>query len=289
MNLNDSSRYDQHSPWGCSHCLCLDTLKLMRNLDEELNPQNSPYQDDRFSMSVLTEWSFVLTDRHSGEDHEVIRDDLMNPEFDLVHWLFVQKSNRFDELIREKPDVQWHTPFEYEYGTDDLDPEDDSGDLFEHPDGSVTSEESDDLPGLVDAETDLDEEEVDSSGDVLEDIAIMVAAAAAGPSRRPSKPVADTNSLHRSAARVKDFDRVLPKPIVVIVHINGEPVCALLDSGSQSDFMSTTLADQLKLKREPLAKPLPVQLAASGSRTKVNYSTTVDLRYQEISEKRSIN
>src|SRR5882762_1196773 len=53
--------------------------------------------------------------------------------------------------------------------------------------------------------------------------------------------------------------------------------------------MSTTLADQLKIKTEILTKPLPVQLAVTGSCTKVNRSTTVDLQYQMIHEKRRLD
>ena len=48
--------------------------------------------------------------------------------------------------------------------------------------------------------------------------------------------------------------------------------------------MSTTLADQLKLDTEVLAKPLPIQLAVTGSRTKVNRSVTVNVQYQTIAE-----
>ncbi|KAF8586638.1 hypothetical protein K439DRAFT_1615015 [Ramaria rubella] len=53
--------------------------------------------------------------------------------------------------------------------------------------------------------------------------------------------------------------------------------------------MSTRLADQLKLKREPLSKPLPVQLAVSGSRSVINYNTKVDFNYQDIKERRTFN
>jgi len=81
-----------------------------------------------------------------------------------------------------------------------------------------------------------------------------------------------------------DLARQFPKPIIVTVHVDGQPVHALLDSGSLSDFMSTTLADQLKLHTDILTKPLPVQLAVSGSRTKVNHSILVNLRYQAINE-----
>jgi len=48
--------------------------------------------------------------------------------------------------------------------------------------------------------------------------------------------------------------------------------------------MSTTLADQLKLKTEVLMKPLPVQLAVTGSHTKVNWLVTVNLQYQSVNE-----
>ncbi|TDL15616.1 hypothetical protein BD410DRAFT_816934 [Rickenella mellea] len=83
-----------------------------------------------------------------------------------------------------------------------------------------------------------------------------------------------------------DISRSIPSPLVIMVFINNQAVRALLDTGSLADFMSTTLADQLSLAREPLEKPLPVQLAISGSRTVVNYSATVDLRYQDINERR---
>jgi hypothetical protein len=50
--------------------------------------------------------------------------------------------------------------------------------------------------------------------------------------------------------------------------------------------MSTTLADQLKVKIELLDKPLALQLAVSGSRGKVKARTSVKLEYQQISETR---
>ena len=62
--------------------------------------------------------------------------------------------------------------------------------------------------------------------------------------------------LRKTTAIPKDFTRVVPKPIIVVVKINGHPAQALLDSGSLGDFMSTTLADQLKVQRDTLAKPV---------------------------------
>ncbi|KAG2738295.1 hypothetical protein P692DRAFT_20759004, partial [Suillus brevipes Sb2] len=84
-------------------------------------------------------------------------------------------------------------------------------------------------------------------------------------------PAGTYPALQRGAAITKDFKRVIPRPVVVVVNVNGRPAHALVDSGSLSDFMSVTLADQLKLKKTELTKPLVVQLAVQGSRSKVNY------------------
>ncbi|RDB29688.1 Retrovirus-related Pol polyprotein from transposon opus [Hypsizygus marmoreus] len=92
--------------------------------------------------------------------------------------------------------------------------------------------------------------------------------------------------LQRNAAIPKDFSWVVPKPVVVVVMVNGHPAWALLDSGSLGDFMSSTLADQLKVPRIELAKPLALQLAVQGSRSKVNLGTKVKIRYQGIHEER---
>jgi hypothetical protein len=75
----------------------------------------------------------------------------------------------------------------------------------------------------------------------------------------------DIHSLERNTTRVKMPDWVCPKPVIVVVYINRQPCCALFDSGSLSDFMSTTLADQHKVKLKLLDKPLPLQLAVSSS------------------------
>ena len=104
---------------------------------------------------------------------------------------------------------------------------------------------------------------------------------------KPHHPVKDTiSAVERNAMRTKDFTRNVPKPIIVAVRIAGKPCRALLDTGSMADFMSTTLVDQLRLTKEVLAKPLPVQLAVHGSRSKINCSVTADFEYQDIACKR---
>ncbi|KAF8579419.1 hypothetical protein K439DRAFT_1648493 [Ramaria rubella] len=95
-----------------------------------------------------------------------------------------------------------------------------------------------------------------------------------------STPAEPSQLLQRNAAKPKDLKRAVPKSFIILVYINREPVRALLDSGSLSDFMSTTLADQLKLK---------LQLTVLGSRTVINYGTSVDFKYQDINERRTFN
>lgn len=63
-------------------------------------------------------------------------------------------------------------------------------------------------------------------------------------SKSKPHPPPDIVALERNTAKLKSFDRVCPRPIVVAVKINGHTCRALLDTGSLSDFMSTTLADQ---------------------------------------------
>lgn len=99
----------------------------------------------------------------------------------------------------------------------------------------------------------------------------------------------DIVALERNAAKVKGFDRICPKPLVVATKINGRTCRALLDTGSLSDFMSTTLADQLKLELTTLDKPINLQLAVSGSRSRVKVQTCPEFEYQDIKEKRTFD
>ncbi|KAI0077771.1 hypothetical protein K474DRAFT_1620737, partial [Panus rudis PR-1116 ss-1] len=93
-------------------------------------------------------------------------------------------------------------------------------------------------------------------------------------------------ALQRNAATPRDLKRLVPEPVVVVVHINGHPARALLDSGSLADFMSAKLAHQLGIKTFELVKPLPVHLAVQGSRAKINMGCKASIRYQGISEDR---
>ncbi|KAG8942401.1 hypothetical protein FRC04_003767 [Tulasnella sp. 424] len=72
--------------------------------------------------------------------------------------------------------------------------------------------------------------------------------------RKKADRALELNGLERNSTRLKDFDRLVLRPI---------------------------LADQLKVPLEVLAKPLGVQMAAVGSRSTVLATTTVDFEYQK--------
>ncbi|KJA14739.1 hypothetical protein HYPSUDRAFT_98162, partial [Hypholoma sublateritium FD-334 SS-4] len=93
-------------------------------------------------------------------------------------------------------------------------------------------------------------------------------------------------AVQRNAAQVKGGARLVARPVVITVEINGHPARALLDSGSLGDFISSTLTDQLQLKRTVLPVPLALQLAVQGSRSKVNCQTTARLKYEGVDEDR---
>jgi len=89
-------------------------------------------------------------------------------------------------------------------------------------------------------------------------------------------------SIEKTSMRVKDQSRKVPEPVVVLATLNGHQVRALIDTGSMADFISTTVVEQLKLQKDVYTKPLSVQLAVHGSRSKVNCGTTVKFQYQSI-------
>ena len=86
-----------------------------------------------------------------------------------------------------------------------------------------------------------------------------------------------------------DTSHLVPHPLVVVVHINGHPTCALIDSGSLGDFILSTLTQQLALKKSELVSPIPIQLAVQGSRSRINYGATAELCYQTIQEQRYLD
>ncbi|KAF8126237.1 hypothetical protein K438DRAFT_2001507 [Mycena galopus ATCC 62051] len=100
-------------------------------------------------------------------------------------------------------------------------------------------------------------------------------------------PPGSMKGITRTASTPRIPERVVAKPLIIVVLVNGNPVRALVDSGSLGDLISTTVADQLRLKRSELADPITLQLAVQGSRSKINHSVTVNCRYQDINADRT--
>ncbi|KAG8908259.1 hypothetical protein FRB99_008324 [Tulasnella sp. 403] len=145
-----------------------------------------------------------------------------------------------------------------------------------------------DLPRRNEHERDDDNEDPPSDGLRISapQVALAVITRPGSSSRNTNGHTDVVDNVERNASRPKDFDRLVPKAIVVTVKINGQEARALIDSGSLADFMSTRLADQLALRLQKLEKAMPVQLAVSGSRSVINSSASVHFAYQNISETR---
>jgi len=97
-------------------------------------------------------------------------------------------------------------------------------------------------------------------------------------------PHSNPTMVERNSAQPKDFQCKIPKSIVVKLFINNHPFHVLINTESLADFISSKIVDLLKLSPTHLAKPLPCQLAASGSRTMITYSIDVELHYHDIAE-----
>ncbi|KAG6883961.1 hypothetical protein C0993_002472, partial [Termitomyces sp. T159_Od127] len=87
-----------------------------------------------------------------------------------------------------------------------------------------------------------------------------------------------------NAAVPRDFMRIVPKLVVIVVQVNGQPARALVDTGSLGNFMSSMLSNQLKVQKIELEWPLALHLAVQGSRSRINFGTRVNLKYQAIDE-----
>jgi len=120
----------------------------------------------------------------------------------------------------------------------------------------------------------------------LEQLELNIVSTSKGKGKEYNSPQNHPTTLERNAAKPKDFNRKIPKSIVVEILINGQPLRALIDSGSLADFISSKTVDLLSLNPIHLAKPLPCQLAASGSRTMITCGVDTEMRYQDIIEHR---
>lgn len=124
--------------------------------------------------------------------------------------------------------------------------------------------------------------------DRLEVSAVAYTESFAAEPRRVAR-VEALKSIERNATCLKDASRLVPPSLVVGAKIAGKLVRVLIDSGSQTDSVSTTVADQLRLKLTQLTKPFTLQLTVTGSRGSINCNTTCRFEYQNIDEQRTFD
>lgn len=142
---------------------------------------------------------------------------------------------------------------------------------------------------ISDSSTTLQElERLTEVCDRLEVSAVAYTESFAAEPRRMAQ-VEALKSIERNATRLKDASRLVPPSLVVEARIAGKPVRVLIDSGSQTDLVSTTVADQLRLELTQLTKPITLQLAVTGSRGSLNCNTTCQFEYQNINKQRTFD
>lgn len=187
----------------------------------------------------------------------------MDPDFDVVHWLHLHKTEIYKQLLFDWQDLH-------------------------HSDNTVTT-----LGDIADM-LDLTESEADHDDNIAASILlgstsvlnvkmhlrhlwyVMVWVA------QPPDDWTECKQSQRSRLYIL-------KPIIVVVHINGQPYQALPNSDSLSDFISTTLIDQLCLHYGVFESLLNLQLAMSGSCSKVKVTVTAQMDYQDIHKDHTFN
>ncbi|PVF91623.1 hypothetical protein CPB86DRAFT_677703, partial [Serendipita vermifera] len=71
-----------------------------------------------------------------------------------------------------------------------------------------------------------------------------------------------------------------------MLNVNGLPAKTLIDPGSNTDMVTPDFAKVAKLDPIELVEPIGLQLAVTGSRSKVNYGTRAHIRLGPIEEDR---
>lgn len=78
-------------------------MKLYRAVpfvfDYDSNPENWPYSLTCFRMIPCNEVDFMIYDWHTNDEHLVMRVQLLDPLFDLIQWIFVEKCAIEDQLL----------------------------------------------------------------------------------------------------------------------------------------------------------------------------------------------
>lgn len=103
---------------------------------------------------------------------------------------------------------------------------------------------------------------------------------------RQQVPIGTYPLVQQNASHAKNPSHMVPKLLVVVVHINGQPARALIDSGSLDDFMSSILVQQLSIEKKELTFSVLYSSMVQESCSRINYGTMAKFQYQLISKKR---
>jgi len=226
----------------------------------------------RFECRRINECTYEITDHEMGIRVHLPVSRVMTPNFNVVQWYAQQLKRIFVEMVPE---------FEQRKFQDD-----DSDDDNNSNNGQISTVMRQPRVGSP-YPTDTCNNQPSRSCSVQSMIM--------GPQEievfgieipRVVPPKDCISALQQNAAMTKDFTQLIPKPIIVVVHIEGQPARALIDTGSLADFMSLNLAEQLKVPKKQLKKPLTIQLVVQGSRSKVNYGVNAQIQYQGTDYKR---
>lgn len=298
-----SERTEFHKRHLESNALELLYKSVPLSLDFVRRPKFDPFSSDRFYFTDGGQGDCVyLSDNHHIGCYELKYTQLANETFDLMHWLHMRKTEEFEDFCQHKgvpepgdivdpfPEMEtdeYYTDSAYEDRSDvcymrpEIDSDPDIDRLNEnHSESSPINTYVESNGYLSDKLTAINE----WHRDVRESLHL---GAVSSSKKKRHEP--EGLALERNAARVKDSERRAPKAIIVVVYLDGKPCRALLDSGSLADFVSTNIVVQLKLKYETLANPFPLQLAVSGSRSKVNARVKTEFKYQRIKEARTFD
>ncbi|KAG1726061.1 uncharacterized protein EDB91DRAFT_1254481 [Suillus paluster] len=238
----------------------LDELDIAKHLVLH-DPIYDPYGKDRFSLSNHRgPNTYLLSDKHNLDDYIIYYEQMIDPDFDTAAWLTDLKLRNYRDLMRtaSSSKASWTgltvkeqcSPAPMDCNIDDT-----LSDRQPNPPFNA----EDDLPVLLDSELSDDESHRDTESLDDEEPPVVESLYCGGSSNKQSD-LPDLRTLQQQAARLKMTSRILPRSIVIIVLVNARPCRALLDSGSLTDFISTTIVDQLKLKYDVLEKPIPLQL-----------------------------
>ncbi|KAJ6530120.1 hypothetical protein B0H19DRAFT_1273789 [Mycena capillaripes] len=217
--------------------------QLLLQAEEYLNKTPHPFYGDPMTRTMSNR--FILSYRPGGTEGYsavIIRDQLRNstfrlpheahlknPLFDLRRWIsrqYKRREKRFGKFFDGFDDGHDGSGPDCPPGGD----EDEYSDVTYDSDENYTDSESDD-PGNGSGGR---EDSGKDSALKLNGIQVKQGTYAA---------------LERNASLPRAKGRLVPRPLIIEVRINDQWCRTLVDSGSLGDFMSTTLADQLHVKR----------------------------------------